>query len=353
MTVLAEITVSGALDDAAGAGDRAPDRDLAARQDGALRPRRQLGPRADGGREARPGTAATPRSTPSGCGCATTAPSSSTGAPRSTSSRTSRGRAARSSSISGSAAARAGYLTTDLSYDYVPHQRGLPDVSRLVDQGRRRRRRRVRGRRARDLARRGTRRSASSTAPGPQISQAMERAGIPVEFIQGRRVTSEAGIVLVARGAARRQRRDLRGDRRTRGRGCYGDEIGLEATAVPELGLVGDPLPCAPAAIVAALEPGSSRSSRRSGVGPLNVNADAAAAALAVGLRRRAAHLPHRRRRVAPRRRGRRRDRRRRGGTACSPAAALQGGIIPKLGAAVTAARGGVPAWIGRTAVAA
>jgi acetylglutamate kinase len=31
----------------------------------------------------------------------------------------------------------------------------------------------------------------------------------------------------------------------------------------------------------------------------------------------------------------------------------LQGGIIPKLGAAVTAARGGVPASIGRTAVAA
>ena len=30
----------------------------------------------------------------------------------------------------------------------------------------------------------------------------------------------------------------------------------------------------------------------------------------------------------------------------------LQGGIIPKLGAAVTAARGGVSATIGRTAVA-
>ena len=51
---------------------------------------------------------------------ATTAPSSSTAArPLERRARRLRARAARSSSTSGSAAARAGYLTTDLSYDYV------------------------------------------------------------------------------------------------------------------------------------------------------------------------------------------------------------------------------------------
>ena len=55
----------------------------------------------------------------SGSRCATTARSSSTTARRPTSSPTSRARAARSSSTSASAPARAGYLTSDLSYDYV------------------------------------------------------------------------------------------------------------------------------------------------------------------------------------------------------------------------------------------
>ena len=67
--------------------------------------------------------------------------------------------------------------------------------------------------------------------------------------------------------------------------GLAGDEIGLQATRVPELGCVGDAA-CRPRpqAVLDALAPARSRSSPRSPTGPLNVNADDAAAALAVGL---------------------------------------------------------------------
>ena len=120
VTVLAEINVTGAADDAAGEGDRAADRHLAARQDGALRPRRELGPRADGRRlraVQRRLRAQHRRRTASRS--ATTARSSSTAARRPTSSRTS---PAPSCTIEldlglGDGAAR--YLTSDLSYDYV------------------------------------------------------------------------------------------------------------------------------------------------------------------------------------------------------------------------------------------
>ena len=47
--------------------------------------------------------------------------------------------------------------------------------------------------------------------------------------------------------------------------GLLGDEIGLEATPVPALGLVGEPLPSRPAGgRGGARAPGGSRSSRRS-----------------------------------------------------------------------------------------
>ena len=49
-TVVLEIGVNGAATDGGGRGDRAPDRDVAARQDGGVRPRSELGPGADGGR---------------------------------------------------------------------------------------------------------------------------------------------------------------------------------------------------------------------------------------------------------------------------------------------------------------
>src|SRR5207344_74063 len=64
----------------------------------------------------------------------------------------------------------------------------------------------------------------------------------------------------------------------------FGDEIGLVARQIPELGLVGDPAPCRPAPIEAALAAGLIPVVAPLATGPLNVNADEAASALAIGL---------------------------------------------------------------------
>jgi len=185
---------------------------------------------------------------------------------------------------------------------------------------------------------------------GPQISLEMERAGIPVEFVEGRRVTGPEGLELVR---AEFQRINALLCEAIGGRAVplFGDEIGLQAERELELGLVGNAVPSRPAAVVEALEAGKIPVVAPLAEGPLNVNADEAAAALALGIGADellfltdvdglilggrvvdsigiddASELLD-------------------GGT-------LQGGIIPKLGAAVTAARGGVNATIGRTMVA-
>ena len=64
----------------------------------------------------------------------------------------------------------------------------------------------------------------------------------------------------------------------------FGDLDGLLAVPVPPLGWVGDPLPCRPPAILRALAAGWIPVVAPLAVGPLNVNADDAAAALALGL---------------------------------------------------------------------
>ena len=186
---------------------------------------------------------------------------------------------------------------------------------------------------------------------GPQISREMERAGIPVEFVDGRRVTSPEAIAVV-RAALRAVNGQICAALGERALPLHGEEIGLEATPVAGLGLVGDPRPCAPAAVVAALERGRIPVVSPLAAGPLNVNADEAAAALALGLRAsRLLFLTDVDGLILD-------------GAVVEAIAAddasallaggeLQGGIVPKLGAAVTAARGGVPASIGRTAVAA
>jgi acetylglutamate kinase len=184
---------------------------------------------------------------------------------------------------------------------------------------------------------------------GPQISLEMERAGIPVEFVDGRRVTSPAGIEIVKAAFQRVNTMicDALGDRAV---GLMGDEIGLKAERVPELGLVGNAVPSRPQAVVDALEAGKIPVVAPLAEGPLNVNADDAAAALAIGLGadglvfltdvdgllvngevvdsigvEAADEL------LAD--------------------GALEGGIVPKLHAAIAAARGGVAASIGHTAV--
>ena len=132
--------------------------------------------------------------------------------------------------------------------------------------------------------------------------------------------------------------------------GLMGDEIGLRAKRIPELGLVGEPLPCRPAAVEASLAAGLVPVVAPLAAGPLNVNADEMAAALAAGLGAEQivflTDVP-----------GLLRD-----GAVVARIPAdeaedllasgeLEGGILPKLTAAVTAARLGVAASIGETAV--
>lgn len=184
---------------------------------------------------------------------------------------------------------------------------------------------------------------------GPQISAEMERRGLPVEFVGGRRVTSPAALAVVRESLAA-VNRELCGALGARAVGLMGDEIGLRALQVPELGLVGDPLPCRPPAVEAVLDARLVPVVAPLAEGPLNVNADEMAAALAAGLGAeriffltdvpgllRAGEV-----------------------VTAIPAdeaedlllsGELDGGILPKLRAAVTAARLGVTASIGETAV--
>ena len=184
---------------------------------------------------------------------------------------------------------------------------------------------------------------------GPQISEEMERFGLPVDFVGGRRVTSRAALVLVRRSLAS-VNQALCSAIGPRALGLVGDEIGLHAVQVPALGLVGDPLPCRPPAIERAFAAARIPVVAPLGVGPLNVNADEAAAALAVGLEADrilfVTDVPG----VLL------------GGAVVDSidaddadrlldAGDLEGGIVPKLRAAVVAARSGVQAEIGETAV--
>ena len=184
---------------------------------------------------------------------------------------------------------------------------------------------------------------------GPQISAEMERFGIPVEFVGGRRVTTPAGLAVV-RASLEAVNRSLCADLGPRAVGLAGDDIGLEATPITSLGLVGDPVPTRPPAIERALADGLIPVVAPIAVGPLNVNADEAAAALAVGLGAErllfVTDVPGLilAGGVVARIRADEADR-------LLAAGELEGGILPKLQAAVTAARLGVRAEIGATAV--
>ena len=184
---------------------------------------------------------------------------------------------------------------------------------------------------------------------GRQISEQMHRLGIPVEFVSGRRVTSRAALAVV-RSSLATVNAALCTAIGERALSLFGDEIGLHAVRVAQLGLVGEPLPSRPPAVVTALAVGRIPVVAPLAVGPLNVNADEAAAALARGIgadgllfltdvdglaldgevvdridAARAMQL--------------------------LDAGLLAGGIVPKLRAAAAAASDGVPTAIGRTAV--
>ncbi len=118
---------------------------------------------------------------------------------------------------------------------------------------------------------------------GPQISEQMERRGLEVRFVEGRRVTTRESLEVV-RDALAMVNESLCAALGDRAVGLMGDAIGLRAKHVPELGLVGDALPSRPDAVVEALADGSIPVVAPLAEGPLNVNADEAAVALAVGL---------------------------------------------------------------------
>jgi acetylglutamate kinase len=184
---------------------------------------------------------------------------------------------------------------------------------------------------------------------GPQITAELETRGLGTLFVGGRRFTDRAALAvvresLVAVGA------ELAAALGPAALQLVGDEIGLEAVPVPELGLVGQPFVCRPAAVEAALAGGQIPVLTPVALGPLNVNADDAAAALAVGLGADrlifVSDVP-----------GVLLD-----GMVASElhvdtagelldAGAFEGGIVPKLLAAVRAARLGITAEIGETAV--
>lgn len=184
---------------------------------------------------------------------------------------------------------------------------------------------------------------------GPQISAELERLGLPVRFVDGRRFTDEATLEVV-RSSLLEVGEEVTALIGRAAVHLVGDEIGLRAVPVPELGLVGEPVPSAPTAVVDALARGLVPVVTPIAVGALNVNADEAASALAVGLgadrivfvsdvpgvylegavaaRLRADHASE-----------------------LLSSGAFEGGIVPKLLAAVRAARLGVRAEIGATEV--
>lgn len=184
---------------------------------------------------------------------------------------------------------------------------------------------------------------------GPQISRAMAARGLAVSFVRGRRVT-DAATLDVVREALLEVNDALCTALGPRAVGLAGDEIGLQATQVPELGLVGTPIPTAPKAVRDALALGLVPVVAPLAEGPLNVNADEAAAALAVGLgAERILFLTDvpgvlHDEWVLDRIEADEADRLLGDGS-------FEGGIIPKLTAAVRAARLGVRAEIGATQV--
>jgi len=184
---------------------------------------------------------------------------------------------------------------------------------------------------------------------GPQISAELSSLGVPTRFVGGRRVTDAAAMEvvrssLVAVGA---ELCDALGGLALQ---LVGDELGLEAVPVPKLGLVGDPLPSRPPALEEALRAGRIPVVTPLAVGPLNVNADEAATALAAGLEARrlifVSDVPgvYVEGSVVSKLEA---DR----ATALLDAGVFDGGIVPKLLAAVRAARAGIAAEIGETAV--
>ena len=184
---------------------------------------------------------------------------------------------------------------------------------------------------------------------GPQITQEMTRRGIRVEFVNGRRRTTRAAIEVVRESLAA-VNDALCAELGELAAPVFGDRDGLYAVPVPPLGWVGDPLPCRPKAILAALAAGKVPVVAPLAVGPLNVNADDAAAALALGLgAKRLVFLTDVPGLYVDDEMVNEIDVDR--ATRMLDDGAFDGGIVPKLRAAAIAAASGITAHIGATAV--
>jgi acetylglutamate kinase len=184
---------------------------------------------------------------------------------------------------------------------------------------------------------------------GPQITHEMKLRGIPVQFVHGRRRTSRRALDVVRESlvAVNTELCTALGDVAI---SVIGDAAGMLAVPVPPLGWVGDPLPCRPKPILEALAAGKVPVVAPLAVGPLNVNADDASAALALGLGAQrlvfltdVAGLLVDDEVVGSIRAGE--------ANRLLDAGAFEGGIIPKLRAAALAAASGITAHIGATAV--
>jgi acetylglutamate kinase len=187
---------------------------------------------------------------------------------------------------------------------------------------------------------------------GGRISAALQEAGLESTFVGGRRVTTREALPII-REAFRRENSALCLEIGPRAYGLMGDELGLEAERLPELGHVGMLRPVVPAALgrllardrVPVIAPLARCSNNR---GPLNVNADDAAAVLAVALGADrlvfVSDVPGVLVDGEVVRQLSERDISQLNGH-------LSGGIVPKLQAAVRAARGGVRVEVGQTAV--
>jgi acetylglutamate kinase len=184
---------------------------------------------------------------------------------------------------------------------------------------------------------------------GAQITEEMVRRGLTVEFVNGRRRTTRAGLDVVRESMAE-VNAELCAALGALAAPIFGDRDGLLAVPVPPLGWVGDPLPCRPAALLKALAAGLIPVVAPLAVGPLNVNADDAATALALGLgARRLVFLTDVAGLTIDDEVVDAIDARR--ANAMLDAGLFDGGIVPKLRAAAIAAGSGITAQIGRTAV--
>jgi acetylglutamate kinase len=184
---------------------------------------------------------------------------------------------------------------------------------------------------------------------GSRISRALDEAGVVSSFVGGRRVTTDEAIPIV-REAFKRENQELCRQIGDRAVGLMGDDLGLEAERIPGYGHAGMLLPVVPAALWGLLAVGALPVIAPLARGPLNVNADEAASALAVGIGADQivflTDVPgvfHEGRLLHSIRAGR--------AETLVDSGHFDGGIVPKLLAASHAARNGLVAEIGATAV--